>query len=118
MAAEREESELIGRLELGQTNRTVRRGCSTGRRAASDGGEGEERERVSNGASMDFGRHAASGERVRVSGSGSSGGVGGGGGHVAEASAVEVAEEEAERDTGYYGDEEDKRDDEDARVHG
>lgn len=37
---------------------------------------------------------------------------------MAEASAVEVAEEEAERYTGYYGDEEDKHDDEDARVHG
>lgn len=37
---------------------------------------------------------------------------------MAEAPAVEVAEEEAEGDTSNYGDEEDQYDDEDARVNG
>lgn len=121
VATERQETELVVRLELRQANRAVGGGRIA---AASDGGEGEERKRVDDRALRNLRRDSSVGENVRLrlgstggessSSSSSSGGVA----EVAEAAAVEVAEEEAERDGGDDRDYEDENDDENARVNG
>ena len=99
VATQRQETELVVRLELRQANRAVGGGRIA---AASDGGEGEERKRVDDRALRNLRRDSSVGENVRLrlgstggeSSSSSSGGVA----EMAEAAAVEVAEEEAERD--------------------
>lgn len=95
VATERKKTELIVRLELEQTNGAI----SSARRPARDGGEGEQRERVHNRKCRIIRRNAAAGDSTRVGR-----GDGGDGGEMTEASAVEVAEEEAEGDREEYGD--------------
>lgn len=120
VATQRQETELVVRLELRQANRAVGGGRIA---AASDGGEGEERKRVDDRALNVLRRDSSVGENVRLRLSlrlGSTGGESsssGGVAEVAEAAAVEVAEEEAERDGGDDRDDEDENDDENARVH-
>ena len=120
MATQRQETELVVRLELRQANRAVGGGRIA---AASDGGEGEERKRVDDRALNVLRRDSSVGENVRLRLSlrlGSTGGESsssGGVAEVAEAAAVEVAEEKAERDGGDDRDDEDENDDENARVH-
>lgn len=120
VATQRQETELVVRLELRQANRAVGGGRIA---AASDGGEGEERKRVDDRALNVLRRDSSVGENVRLRLSlrlGSTGGESsssGGVAEVAEAAAVEVTEEEAERDGGDDRDDEDENDDENARVH-
>lgn len=120
VATQRQETELVVRLELRQANRAVGGGRIA---AASDGGEGEERKRVDDRALNVLRRDSSVGENVRLRLSlrlGSTGGESsssGGVAEVAEAAAVEVAEEKAERDGGDDRDDEDENDDENARVH-
>ena len=121
VATQRQETELVVRLELRQANRAVGGGRIA---AASDGGEGEERKRVDDRALNVLRRDSSVGENVRLrlslrlgSTGGESSSSSGGVAEVAEAAAVEVAEEEAERDGGDDRDDEDENDDENARVH-
>ena len=118
MATQRQETELVVRLELRQANRAVGGGRIA---AASDGGEGEERKRVDDRALNVLRRDSSVGEnvrlRLRLGSTGGESSSSGGVAEVAEAAAVEVTEEEAERDGGDDRDDEDENDDENARVH-
>lgn len=120
VATQRQETELVVRLELRQANRAVGGGRIA---AASDGGEGEERKRVDDRALNVLRRDSSVGEnvrlrlRLRLGSTGGESSSSGGVAEVAEAAAVEVAEEEAERDGGDDRDDEDENDDENARVH-
>lgn len=88
VAAKRKKTELIVRLKLEQTDGAI---SSTTDRTASDGGEGKQRERVNDRKGRIIRRNAAAGYATRF-GSGD----GGDGGEMAETTAVEVTEEEAE----------------------
>lgn len=118
VATQRQETELVVRLELRQANRAVGGGRIA---AASDGGEGEERKRVDDRALNVLRRDSSVGEnvrlRLRLGSTGGESSSSGGVAEVAEAAAVEVAEEKAERDGGDDRDDEDENDDENARVH-
>lgn len=79
VTADREEAELVGRLEFRKADSAIGAGdCRGGAASARDGGEGEERERVY--ARVRLRRDAATGDcSLRVSDAGGGGGVGGGG---------------------------------------
>lgn len=124
VAAQREEPELVVRLEPRQADGAVG-GAGGGGCSASDGGEGEQRERIDERLGGVLRSDSAGGEPVRFRLEDGGGRGGGGGGRkgirarrreVTEAAAVEEAEEEAEGDGGDDGDGEDEDDDQYARA--
>lgn len=114
MTTKRQETELIVRLKLAQTNSAIAGDIRRASRPPRNGGEGKKRKRVKERGRKSFRRHASAGVTAGIGGRYCNR-LGGGEGRrseMTETTTVEMTEEETERDGDEKSNGEDDDDDE------